>query len=49
MQLSEISGGSLGYGFSRIIGKLKPQTETLAKAKSDDSSANEAQVTTVIL
>jgi hypothetical protein len=47
LQLSELSGGSLGYGFSRIIGKLKPQTESPVKGRSDD--ATEAQAGTVVV
>ena len=37
LQLSEISGGSLGYGFSQTIGKPKPRNEPTTSAKTDDN------------
>ena len=49
MQLSELSGGSLGYGFSRIIGKMKPQTEPQVRGMSDDTTADDAQAGAVVV
>lgn len=40
-ELCEISGSCLGYGYSRIMGKPKSQSEPSVKAKTDDDVAGE--------
>ena len=42
LQLSEISGGSLGYGFSQTMGKPKLYTEPTIKAKPGEDRRGEA-------
>lgn len=42
-ELSELSGTSLGYGFSRIMGKPKLQSEAPVKGKVDDDMGSEMQ------
>ncbi|MCO5583419.1 hypothetical protein L7F22_037330 [Adiantum nelumboides] len=42
-ELSEISGASLGYGFSRNVGKLKPSIEASGQGLVDDDNVGEAQ------